>query len=67
MLLDAMADRTISLRLRAEDDDRLARLTEHFAVNPTNLIRMLLKQAADALPAPAQPAKTPARPGPKKR
>jgi antitoxin component of RelBE/YafQ-DinJ toxin-antitoxin module len=57
-----MKDKTINVRLSAKDLERLERLQEHFALNASSVIRMLLKQADDAIPGEPLPPPTPIRP-----
>ncbi len=51
--------RTEQLNLKLTDDEleRLERLAAHYALSPQSVLRMLLKQASDALTASTKPAK----------
>ena len=55
MLSDVAKDKTFNIRLGADDTERLERLSEHYALGISSVIRMLVKQAADALPPPEKP------------
>jgi len=57
MLLDVTKDRNLNVRLADEDFARLERLSAHYALSASSVIRMLIKQAADGLP-PSHPKKT---------
>lgn len=46
-------DKTFNIRLSVDDVERLDRLSAHLALSAASVIRMLIKQAADGLPAPA--------------
>lgn len=53
-------DRNLNVRLADEDFERLERLSAHYALSASSVVRMLVKQAADALPKTAtkpKPAK----------
>jgi hypothetical protein len=39
----------INLKLTADEVAKLKRLAEHYAISPQSVLRMLLKQASDAL------------------
>lgn len=53
ILGDVTKDRNLNVRLAAEDLERLERLAAHYALSASSVVRMLVKQAADALPVPA--------------
>lgn len=50
-------DRSLRIRVDDRDRERLARLAAHHELNESAVIRMLIKQAAEALPADAKPTK----------
>jgi hypothetical protein len=52
----SVKEKMINVRLGPDDEERLARLCEHFALSTSSVVRMLLKQAADALPEPKKSA-----------
>jgi len=54
--VDMTKDRNINVRLGPDDEARLNRLCEHYALSISSVMRMLLKQATDALPEPKVPA-----------
>jgi len=60
MLTDVAKDKLLTVRVSEEDNDRLRRLADHFALNVSAVIRMLAKQAVDALP-PEKPKKKSAK------
>ncbi len=47
-----MKDKTINVRLDANDVARLEELAAHYALSASSVIRMLLKKAHDELPKP---------------
>ena len=51
----------INLKLTADELARLERLAEHYAISPQSVLRMLLKQASDALSTTSTPS-VPAKP-----
>lgn len=49
MLEDVTKDRNINVRLGPEDVERLERVCAHYALSVSSVVRMLVKQADDAI------------------
>jgi len=54
-IADVTKDRMLRVRVDDRDRARLERLADHHEMPEAAVIRLLIKQAADALPEPAAP------------
>jgi len=49
MQTDAMRERLFTMRMSADESERLEAVSKHYALNAASLIRMLVKREADTL------------------
>jgi hypothetical protein len=52
-------ERQLNIRLAPDDAARVDALAAHYGIKPASLMRLLIKRASDALPAPTATAQQP--------
>ena len=56
-MLDTVKDQMLHVRIDDRDRERLDRLAKHHEMTAGAVVRMLIRQAVDALPVAAEPPK----------